>query len=515
MKKINSSTVIIVGAGLSGICMGITLKKMGIDFLILEKSNEVSGTWNENRYPGCGCDTPMFAYCYSFELFQGEAWPKQPEILAYYQHCVNKYEIGSNIRFNATVRTAKFNKETSGWELVLENGDEFHTRFLVNATGQLNTPAFPAIEGMDSFSKKLVHSAEYPETMDVDGKKIAIIGNAATTLQIVQALQPKVAELLVFARSSKYVYPRVKYSPITIKKMIADHEFWQQVRQQFIDSQDQYRSLLDSYPDFDPYEENSKVREFYAQSSISDFDEYEKYYDWMVEKGMRPDYPTGCSRPLASDTYHQAIRESNVKLIEGSVELFTENSIISNDQEYDVDGVILATGFKLNNLIPPYEIVGSDSVPLSTVWSEKPDTYLGISTKGCPNLFFLYGPNTNTNATAVTFYVESQVNYIAQIMQQFMDKPFDEIEVKQEILEDYSRWIAEKNQTVSEAYAQSSANSASYYHNQDNINISTFPGCYREYESLTKNFKASDYRIESNAPLQDSEENELVEEISL
>lgn len=490
MKKIDSKTVIVVGSGLSGICMGIALQRLGIDYLILEKSNDIAGTWSQNLYPGCGCDIPMFAYCYSFELFQGDPWPKQPEILKYFKHCVEKYKIAENIQFSAAVKHAVFDKKTALWNLELDDSRQFTARFVVNATGQLGNANIPRFPGMDSFKGTIVHSAKYPPNLDLDKKKVAIIGSGATSLQLVEALQGKAKELLVFSRSPKYIYPRVKYSPITIEKMKKDSSYWQQVREQFIDSQDQYRVLLDDHPQFDPFKKDSLVRAFYAQSTSTNLDSFTTFYDWMTERNMRPDYPTGCSRPLASNTFHDDIRASNVTLVGEAINSFNEQSIITSGQEYPVDIVILATGFALDNLAPPYLIRNAHGIALSEAWENFPDAYLGMATRGYPNLFFLYGPNTNTNSTSVTFFVESQVNYISQIIEDYINSPFETIEVKIDRLKEYSEWLLKKSQNSSEA-----SSCSTWYQNKQKINISTFPGGFREYEKLTKKYTPSDYDI--------------------
>ena len=498
MSVTNSKTVVIVGAGLSGLCMAITLKELGIDFVILEKTDEVSGTWSQNRYPGCGCDIPMFAYCYSFEMFKGEAWPKQPAILEYFNHCVEKYGLKEHILFNAEVAQASFDKSSGGWQVSLTDERIFSSRFVINATGQLNTPNIPKLKGMEDFTGPVVHSAQYPHNLDLAGKRVGIVGNGATALQLVEAIQPQAAELKLFARSPKYIYPRVKYSPVTVNRMQADPEFWQQVRQQFINAQDQYRLLMDDYPQFDPFDKDSSVREFYAQAN-TDFAEFEQFYQWLGDQEFKPEFPTGCNRPLASNTFHDAVMAENVELVRGAVEGFNADAVQVAGEAYPVDVVILATGFALNNLIPPYKVTGSSGQALSDAWQERPHTYLGMATADYPNMFFLYGPNTNTNSTSVTFFVESQVNYIKQVMQEYLRQPFASIEVKADVLENYSRWLADKNSQASEA-----ADCSGYYHNSKHINISTFPGSYREYEALTAEFKSAEYQLDysqaGNAP---------------
>ncbi|MCW9015682.1 MAG: beta-ketoacyl synthase N-terminal-like domain-containing protein, partial [Kangiellaceae bacterium] len=232
-------------------------------------------------------------------------------------------------------------------------------------------------------------------------------------------------------------------------------------------------------------------KQFYSQSNASDFADFDQFYEWLDKHDLRPNYPTGCSRPLVSNTFHDAIRESNVKIVANSISRLSKTSVVADDQEYSVDLLIMATGFSLNNLIPPYDIKGKNGNHLSESWKSAPETYLGMVTTDFPNLFFLYGPNTNTNSTAVTFYVESQVNYIEQVMREYLRQPFSSIEIKPDVLQNYSLWLEEKNKSVSET-----SDCSSYYQNDRNINISTFPGCYREYEKLTKDFAVSEFSIE-------------------
>ncbi|MFC3195095.1 beta-ketoacyl synthase N-terminal-like domain-containing protein, partial [Marinicella sediminis] len=482
--------VIIVGAGLSGICMGITLKKMGIDFVILEKNDAAGGTWFNNLYPGCGCDIPMFAYCYSFEKFEGDAWPKQPEILAYLKDCVRQYNIEENIVFNASAQQAKFDEHRGQWTVTLAEGKQFTAQFLINATGQLNRLNYPKITGIEQFQNTVCHSAEWDSGIATAGKKIGIVGNGATALQLVEALQPVAEQVCVFARSAKYVFPRVNYSPMTINKMHSDEHFWRETRARFSVAQDEYRKLLDEYPKVDPFDEQSEMKQLYAQSNINDWDEFDAFYTWLEGQNMRPDYPTGCSRPLASNTYHKAIREANVTVYNGHIDQFDEQGVVINGNHQALDLVIMATGFDLNNLIPPYEIVGAAEQRLSDSWADSPEAYLGLATAGFPNLFFLYGPNTNTNSSSVTFFVESQVEYIKQMLESQQKRDFRLITVKPDVQKGYMQYMLDKCQQATE-----SADCSSWYKNDNNINISTFPGGYQEYKALTETFRAEDYSI--------------------
>ena len=486
--------VIIVGAGLSGICMGIALKKQGIDFVILEKNPSVGGTWFENQYPGSGCDIPMFAYCYSFEQFKGNEWPKQPEILEYFKHCVEKYEIEKHICFDAVVDNAKFVDNKAHWQVTLQDGRQFDAKFLVSATGQLNIPYTPKFAGMEAFKKPILHSARWQSDIEIKDKVIGIIGNGATTLQLVEALQPVCKKVHVFARSAKYIYPRVKYSPLTMEKMRNDEEFWLKSREQFSDSQDQYHAFLNQFPKLDPFDSNSEVKQFYAQSSTSGWEQYDEFYRWLEARNLRPNYPTGCSRPLASNTYHEAIRADNVELVTQGIDRFSETGIISGEEQHELDLVIMATGFDLQNLVPPYDIIGANNKLLKESWSVSPNSFLGIAAQSYPNLFFLYGPNTNTNATSVTFYVESQVNYIMQILAEEKSLGFTRIEVKPEAVNRFADLVRTKSAEVSE-----SAECSSWYKNNDNINISTFPGRFAEYQELTKHVDLNDYVIQMPA----------------
>ncbi|WKD49181.1 beta-ketoacyl synthase N-terminal-like domain-containing protein [Microbulbifer spongiae] len=489
MSSVIRKKVVIVGAGLSGICMGIALKQRGIDFVILEKTDTVAGTWSQNRYPGCGCDIPMFAYCYSFEQFVGPAWPKQPLILDYFERCVDKYGLGEHIIFHALVQQAAYNDERSQWQVTCKDKRQFQGQYLVNGTGQLNTPFIPQFKGMESFCNPLHHSAQYPQELDLSGCQVGVIGNGASALQVIEALQSQVESLCVFARSAKYIFPRVSYSDITLKKMAADPQYWQAMRQQFFDNQDGYRKLLDNFPEFDPFDANSRVAELYAQSASVNFSEFFSFYQWLDQAGLRPGYPTGCSRPLASHTYHQALRQPNVQIITDTISHFNSTAIHTYKSQYPLDAVIFATGFQLNNLIPPYQITDSSGNSLEQAWQHHPVTYLGISTPGFPNLFFLYGPNTNTNSSSVTEFVECQVDYICRLIELQAQSGSPAIEVRREVSEEYYQWVQHRS-----AQASENAACSSWYKNADNINISTFPGGLREYQAMTAEIQLEKYR---------------------
>lgn len=406
-----SPRIVIVGAGLSGLCLAIQLKRAGWNsFTILEKSQDVAGTWLENTYPGCGCDVPAMLYSYSFA--RKPDWSRkyalQPELLAYFRQCADRFKIRPHVRFGVTVESAEFQEATGEWLIQLTNGEELTADVFVSAVGQLSQPRIPSLPGRDEFRGPTLHTAQWDSQFDPAGKRIAVIGSGASAIQVIPELAQSASQLHVFQRSPTYIFPRNDYA----------YSPWAKFCFRWIPG----AALLHRWLLFRKQE---YLFQFYERGT----EKNAKFRAWLViqmrshlpKKMWRtviPRYPAGCKRILLSDNYLQSLSRENVTLIPQGVSAITAEGVVAGDETIPVDAIVYATGFESNRFLAPLKVLGRAGKELNEAWAERPRTYLGIMVPEFPNFFMLYGPNTNLGHNSIIYMVESQVRWIMQCLGQ-------------------------------------------------------------------------------------------------
>jgi len=402
--------VLIIGTGFSGIAMAIALKKAGInDFVILEKAQGVGGTWRENTYPGAECDIPSALYSYSFEhnpAWQYK-WSEQPQILDYLQHTSDKYELLPHIRFGEEVVRACFNEEEKCWRVESASSAQWRSQFLVAAVGQLHHPFTPDIPGQDQFEGEQFHSAGWNHDIELEGKSVAVLGNAASALQFVPEVAKQARQLTVIQRSANWVIPKLDrpYKP---------WEQWLSDKVPLVARLYRLRLWLRNELMVYPVMRGNRLLQFWLRGM------HQRYLkrtiaDPELRAKLTPDYPVGAKRVLFSDDYFDALARSNVELITERVASLQARAVrMQSGREIPVDVVIYGTGFKTNPFLAPMDIVGLQGARLREVWRDGAHAYLGVCTSGFPNLFMLYGPNTNLGHNSIVLMAESQARYIAE-----------------------------------------------------------------------------------------------------
>ena len=401
--------IAIVGAGISGLCMGIRLKRAGIHtFTIFEKSSKVGGTWRENIYPGSGCDVPSHLYSFSFEPNPAftHKYSLQPEIERYLDHCAEKYGIVPHVRFDTEIAGAEFDEVEGRWKIRTSTGEEIVADVLVSGTGQLNRPAIPPIPGLTEFLGTTFHSARYPRSHDVSSEHVAVIGSGASAIQLIPRVAERAAKLSVFQRTPNWIVPR------------GDHAYGSRAQWLF----GHVPLLLQAYRTlvfwacevrFFGLRKDSPMRER-VEDAAKTFMESQVRNPELRAK-LTPTYPIGCKRVLISDDYYPALERKNVELVTDPIERFSADSIVTRSgTSYRVDTVVFATGFETTTFLAPMEIKGNAGLLLADAWREGAEAYLGVAVTGFPNLFLLYGPNTNLGHNSIIFMIECQVGYVLQ-----------------------------------------------------------------------------------------------------
>ena len=446
--------VVVIGAGMSGILAAYRLQQAGISYTVLEKNADVGGTWLENTYPGCRVDTPNHAYSYSFVP---RDWPQffssQPVLLEYFQACAAQFGIRDRIRFATEVERLAFDEPSQTWTVYLrgpagEPRQPLRANAVISAVGQLNRPRLPEIPGCDTFRGASFHTARWDHGVELAGKRVAVIGTGASAFQAVPAIAPSVAELFLFQRTPPWVNPRPDYHQDVpagkhwLLRCVPHYARWFRLLQFWLTAEG---ALAYVYRD-EEWDEagsigaaNRKLRRMlvrHAREALGDDPE-------LLEKCI-PDYPPAGKRMLYDDgTWFRTLKRANVHLVTAPIARLTETGVVTAGERcYEVDVVIFATGFHTTEMLRPMSVAGRGGVRLKDVWQDDPRAYRGIAVPYLPNLFCMYGPNTNVvvNASIIVFS-ECEIHYIMDCLRLLLESGQRSMECRQEVHDAYNRRI--------------------------------------------------------------------------
>ena len=481
--------IAILGAGAGGLCMAIQLQQAGYpDFTIFEKSECVGGTWHDNRYPGAACDVPSHLYSFSFETKPdwSRKFSPQPEIQAYFQHVAEKYRLLPRIRFGVEITSATFDEDRGLWRLRDHAGQEHEAEVVVSALGQLNRPQVPDFPGLESFAGSRWHSARWNHKFDLAGKRVAVIGNAASALQFIPRIAPDVERLFVFQRSPNYVIPRRDRAYTEREKRAFAHvPGLERLYRAWI-----WLRLELNWFAFTPDTWLSRKIRAWALQYL-----HAMVPDPALREALTPDYPVGCKRLLISDDYYQAMVRSNVELVTTPIDRVGPNGLTTTDgATRDVDAILFATGFDTTSFLAPLEIEGRGGVKLREAWKDGAEAHLGITVAGFPNLFLLYGPNTNLGHNSILFMIESQVHYIVQCLRELDRRSAAWIDVRRPAM---LRSNAELQQAL--AKTSWSAGCGSWYKTASGKITNNWKGFTTEYWWRTRRPDFADFELRPRA----------------
>ncbi len=402
--------VAVLGAGMSGLCMAIELRKQGIgDFIVLEKGPSVGGTWRENTYPGVACDVPSHLYSFSFELNPdwSHAFSGGAEIRTYCERCVERYGLTPHLQFNAEVQTLTF--DGTHWQVSLADGRRLSADMVVSGLGGLHRPNHAAIEGRESFAGHLFHTAEWDHQHDLKGCKVAIIGTGASAAQVLPSIAADVAQVTVFQRSAAWVFPRMARD-ISPERRARYRRFPALMRL--------HRWLL--WLLMDLLGTLSLRRGSALQARLErrarDFLKQE-VRDPDTRRKLTPDYAAGCKRRCISDDYLATFNRSNVQLVTDAITRIEAAGIRdASGVLHEVDTIIEATGFKPFDIHEYVDIRGRDGMRLQDQWRHRVESYRTLMAPGFPNFFMLLGPNSATGHTSALIMIESQARFVTRCL---------------------------------------------------------------------------------------------------
>ncbi len=454
--------VLVVGAGISGIAMGTSLGRAGVAYTIVEQREEVGGTWWDNRYPGCGVDTPNHAYSYSFG--QRFAWTryfsKRDEIEQYLQRCADEFEVRPHIRFGAEVCGARWDEPTQQWHvLVRESGGErtIVADVLVSAIGLLHVPRMPDIVGMDEYAGRVIHPSRWPADLDLRGKHVSVVGTGATAMQLVPSIVDEVASLTVYQRSPQWARDIGGYRddiPQADQWLFEHLPFYAEWFRlaMFWRYGDGLLSTLRKDPEWPHPERSMNRRNERHRVEMAAFIERElEGRPDLVERCM-PDYPPYGKRILLDNGWFRTLTRPNVELVTDPIARMDIDGVVTVDGAHrEADVVVFATGFHVMEMAARLGITGRDGVDLADVWAdENPSAYLGITVPGFPNLFCMGGPNTGLgHGGSGMFVAECHTRYITDAVQRMRAGGVRVLEVRRDVHDAYvARVDAEHEQLI-------------------------------------------------------------------
>jgi cation diffusion facilitator CzcD-associated flavoprotein CzcO len=443
--------IVIVGAGISGICAGIRLRQAGFDnVVILEKAGGVGGTWRDNIYPGAACDVP--AGLYSFSFAQHWDWTQkyapQAEILAYLEDCVRNFGLSSCIRFGAEAIAADYVSAARCWQVRLADGETIATDILIAATGQLHRPFIPEIPGRESFSGPNFHSARWRRDCDLAGRAVAIVGSAASAVQIAPAIAPAVRMLTVFQRSPNWMAP----APNRVYS-----RWWRALLKRHRRARWLYRCWQYAVHESYVFAFRTPSLVHWISQRVIAFKMRRAIADETLREALVPSYPLGCKRILRTPGYLEIFEREHVALVPDRIERIAPDGIVTRSGKlHPVDAIVYATGFRVSEFLAPMEIRGRDGCRLAAAWANGAEAHLGMTIPSFPNFFVLYGPNTNLGHNSVIVMIECQVAHIAKLLQRMRRGGKSEIEVRADAFKRFGdRIVKRMDKTVWAADCQS------------------------------------------------------------
>ena len=473
--------VAVVGAGFGGIGMAARLLREGVrDLVVLERGDDVGGVWRDNTYPGAACDVPSHLYSFSFAPEGGwsRRFAPQPEIHAYLRRVARDLGVLPHVRLRTEVLAARFDEAAGCWHLDLSDGTTHTADVLITACGQLSRPSVPRLPGLDSFAGTLFHSAQWDADHDLTGERVAVIGTGASAIQFVPEIAPRTRALTVFQRSAPWVLPKPDraYGP-RLQAALAGAPGLLALDRLRTYVMTESRSL-----GFNTEPRLLKVHELRARRHLA-----RQVPDPALRAKLVPDDPIGCKRILQSDDWYPALTLPHVDVVTDDVVRVEADAVVTADgRRHEVDTIVLGTGFAATEMVAPMDVVGCGGRRLGEAWTGGARAHLGTMVAGFPNLFLLYGPNTNLGHTSIVLMLESQFALVAQAVRRLA--PGRWVDVRQEVQDAYDEQV--QRRLASTVFA---AGCRSWYLTEGGRNTQNWPGTTLEFRQRLRRLRPEDY----------------------
>ena len=476
--------ILIVGAGFSGLGTAIRLRQEGYtDFVVVERGDDIGGTWHFNTYPNCGCDVPSHLYSFSFAPNPDwtRTYSKQPEIRDYLQRTADEFGVRPHVRTNTTVESAAWDEDAGRW-IVQTDAGTFRARMLVPGMGPLAEPRIPDIEGIDDFKGDVMHSARWDHSVDLTGKRVASIGTGASAIQYVPAIQPDVERLHVFQRTAPWIMPHTDRPTTTwerrlygklpgLEKVIRGGVY--AARELLVLGFVKRPKLMGLV---------EKIARKHIEQSVPDPE---------LRAKVTPDYTIGCKRILPSNNWYPALAQDNVELVtEGVVRATASGVVDATGTEREVDAIVFGTGFHVADMPVGSAVTGRGGKTLDDVWQGSPSAYLGTSIPGFPNLFLLLGPNTGLGHSSMIYMIESQIEHVIDALAEMRRHDADIVEVREDAARVFNAEIDRRHDG-----AVWNTGCASWYLDENGRNATLWPDWTFRFRQRTANFEPDKYEL--------------------
>lgn len=465
----NRHDVLILGAGMSGLAMALALQRAGRhNFVIVEKSAGLGGTWWDNRYPGACVDVP--APLYSLSFAPHPRWQRRfaaaPEILAYMQGLAQRHGLAKHLRLNTTVLAAAFDDGRGRWLITLDNGEHFDVQFFVCSTGPLSVPRWPAIEGLDRFAGPRLHSARWDDTVAVAGRRVGVIGTGSTASQLVPELARHAAQLTVFQRTPTWVLPRFDRGYGPWDRLLFQVPGWNRAVRAF------WAALSESFRrGFEPGSKAQGRLMALARGHMK----RQLRGDAALRQRLQPSYPIGCKRIVFSNDYLRAFTRPQVQLETKAIQCITPTGVqLADGSLHTLDVLVCATGFDVQHSLA-LPITGRGGVSLQAQWADGAAAHLGTTVAGFPNLFLMLGPNTATGHTSTLLFIEPQLQFVLRAMQALESRGSRWLDVRADSMQAFNEELQRRLQ--GSVWTQC----RSWYRADNGRNVAIWPGYTLEY----------------------------------
>lgn len=503
-KTDSQKSAIIIGAGISGICAGIELDDLGIPYTIFEKNEDFGGTWFENRYPGCGVDTPSLTYTFARRPNDwSKYFPLRDEIEEYLLGTARHFGLYANTRFNTRVETARWNEQMGKWDvsIIASTGErETHSAdYLFSAVGILNVPKYPMIDGLSSFAGEVYHTSRWPEDAEIADKRVAIIGNGASGMQVVPAIADEAKSLTIFARSKQWAAPFPQFHkdvPIGVRylmQVMPLYRVWLEQRLSWTFN-DRVHGTLFRDPEWEhPDRAVNAINDGHRRAFTRYVEEQLKERPDLI-KDVLPDYPPFTKRMLLDNGWYRTIKKPNVTLIPEHLAKVEGNTLYSSSGKViEADVIILATGFETTRVLGSYDVIGRNERVLREYWDEDDAAaHLGTMVPGFPNFFILLGPNVGAgHGGSMIRNIESQMHYARMIIENILQKQATSVEVKSDVYENYRNKIDEAHEKM--VWTHRGANN--WYRNSKGRVIAITPWRNDAFWRMTRNPDDADFEF--------------------
>lgn len=486
----STPTVAVIGAGFSGLGVAAGLRDAGVPFTVYERGDDVGGVWRENTYPGAACDVPSYLYSYSWR--QRRRWSRpcspQAEILDYLREVADD-GLRPRLRTGVEVTNARFDEGDRRWHLTLRRTDggtgsgaeeQAEADVLVAACGQLSRPLWPSVDGADRFGGPTFHSAEWDHSVDLTGKRIAVVGTGASAVQFVPVVAEQAAHLDVYQRTPPWMLPR-RNNAYTgpVAELIARVPGLQALRRigMVLFMELSIKGLTTVPP----------IR--WGLHAWSATFMRRQVRDPALRRMTTPDYPIGCKRVLFSSHYLPSLARPDVELVTDPIREVTEDAVVTADgTRHPVDVIVWSTGFRANDFVLPMQVTGAGGRNLQQVWEDGARAHLGLAVPGFPNMFLLYGPNTNLGIGSIIVMIEAQVRYVLDAVRRLRSRPGTLLDVRPEV------WQASDERTQQRLRRTVWTGCRSWYRDASGRVANNWPGTMREYVRLTERLDPAEYR---------------------